>query len=373
MKLTYRLIGPAEEKLFDGFIAGHPKGHILQTYAWGQVKAATGWQPLRLVVEQDGRIVAAATLLKRSLPYIGRSIFYAPRGPVVDFHNPALFDFLLQAVRELALREGAILLKIDPDIPSTDEEVRELLLQRGFRLATEGTGFDGVQPRHVFRLDIRPPLEEIRKNFHPKTRYNIGLAERRGVTIKDDCTLEDLPVFYSILQETALRDRFLIRSYDYFLTLWKELVERGYAKLFMAYYEGQPIAGTLAFILGDKAWYLYGASSNRHRNVMPNYLLQWTMICWAKGQGCTLYDFRGVPGEVSEDHPLYGLYRFKKGFNGVFTEFIGEYDLVYSPFYYRLWRLAQPAHTLFRRFLFWRRKGSSGEAQRGPAREAADA
>ncbi|GFN22998.1 lipid II:glycine glycyltransferase FemX [Thermanaeromonas sp. C210] len=372
MKLTYRLIGPAEEKIFDAFIAGHPKGHILQTYAWGQVKASTGWQPLRLVVEEDGRIVAAASLLKRPLPYIGRSIFYAPRGPVVDFHNPALFDFLLGAIRELALKEGAILLKIDPDIPSTDGEVRELLLRKGFRLAAEGTGFDGVQPRHVFRLDLRPPLEEIRKNFHPKTRYNIGLAQRRGVNVKDDCTLEDLPVFYCLLQETALRDRFLIRSYDYFLTLWKELVERGYAKLFLAYYQGEPIAGTLAFILGDKAWYLYGASSNRHRNVMPNYLLQWTMICWAKEQGCTLYDFRGVPGLVSEDHPLYGLYRFKKGFSGTFTEFIGEYDLVYSPFYYRLWRLAQPAHALFRRLLFWRRKGRSGGATKGPSREAAD-
>lgn len=356
MNLTYRLIDPAEAKLFDKFVAAHPKGHILQTYAWGEVKAATGWQPLRLVVEEEGRIVAAVSLLKRRLPYIQKSIFYAPRGPVLDFSNTALFDFLLQAMKTLARREGAILLKIDPDIPSSNVEVKHLLQKRGFRLATAGTGFDGVQPRHVFRLDLRPSLEELKQNLHPKTRYNIGLAQRRGVTVKADCTLEDLAVFYDILQETALRDRFLIRSYDYFVILWKELVERGYAKLFMAYYQDQPIAGTLAFILGDKAWYMYGASSNRHRNVMPNYLLQWTMISWAKEQGCTLYDFRGVPGDLSEDNPLYGLYRFKKGFNGVFTEFIGEYDLVYSHLYYWIWRLAQPAYSLFRRFLFWRRK-----------------
>ncbi|MGB9859531.1 MAG: lipid II:glycine glycyltransferase FemX [Moorellaceae bacterium] len=369
MNWTYRLIGPEEEKLFDSFVAAHPKGHILQTYAWGEVKAATGWQPWRLVVEEEGKIVAAVSLLQRRLPYIRKSIFYAPRGPVVDFTHTSLCDFLLRAVKDLARQKGAILLKIDPDIPSENTQVRQWLQQKGFKLACAGTGFEGVQPRHVFRLDLRPSLEEIKQNFHPKTRYNIGLAQRKGVTVKAECTVEDLADFYRLLQETALRDRFLIRSYDYFLTLWKELVERGYAKLFLAYYQGRPIAGTLAFILGDKAWYMYGASSNRHRNVMPNYLLQWTMICWAKEQGCTLYDFRGVPGDLSEDHPLYGLYRFKKGFNGVFTEFIGEYDLVYSPLYYGIWRLAQPAYNLFRRFLFWRRKQETGS----PAPEGGDA
>ena len=96
----------------------------------------------------------------------------------------------------------------------------------------------------------------------------------------------------------------------------------------MAFHEGQPIAGTLAIHYGDKVWYLYGASSNEHRNLMPNYLLQWTMIQWAIETGCRIYDFRGVSGDVSEDNPLYGLYRFKKGFGGEFTEFVGEMDLV---------------------------------------------
>jgi lipid II:glycine glycyltransferase (peptidoglycan interpeptide bridge formation enzyme) len=115
-------------------------------------------------------------------------------------------------------------------------------------------------------------------------------------------------------------------------------------KLFMAYYEGRPIAGTLAFLFGDTAWYIYGASSNSYRNVMPNYLLQWTMIKWAKANNCTLYDFRGVPGHLTEENPLYGLYRFKKGFNGEYTEFVGEYDLVFSSAYYWLWTTLEPIY-----------------------------
>jgi lipid II:glycine glycyltransferase (peptidoglycan interpeptide bridge formation enzyme) len=300
-------------------------------------------------------------LLKRTLPGLRKSIFYSPRGPVLDFEREDVWRYLLSEVAALAGQEGAILWKIDPDIPVENEKVKELLLASGFRLAVAGSGFEGVQPRHVFRLDITPPAEEILASFHPKTRYNLRLAQKRGVTIKSDCAPEDLPVFYDLLTETARRDRFLIRSYSYFETIWRELVARDYARLFLAYYQGEPIAGTLAFIFGDKAWYLYGASSNRHRNVMPNYLLQWTMILWAKERGCRIYDFRGVPGkEVGEDHPLYGLYRFKKGFNGIFTEFIGEYDYVYSPFYYWLWQAAQPVYSRgISRLLWWRKKAES--------------
>lgn len=129
------------------------------------------------------------------------------------------------------------------------------------------------------------------------------------------------------------------------------------ASLFLAEYQGEVIAGTLAFIFGDKAWYIYGASSNRHRNVMPNYLLQWEMICWAKRAGCRFYDFRGVPGRVDEQHPLYGLYRFKKGFGGVYTEFIGEHDLVYRPLWYWAWNWGEPLYRRGVRYLLrWRRR-----------------
>jgi len=352
-----RLIEADEEKRFDEFIGSHPKGHFLQSFGWGEVKASTGWQPLRLVLEEHGDIVAAVSLLKRRLPYIKKSIIYAPRGPVVDFYNKELFTELLKAINRVAWEHRAIFLKIDPDIPESDARVKQLLKDAGFRLATRRMGFEGVQPRHVFRLDITPTPEELLANMHGKTRYNIRLAQKKGVEIKSDCTLDDLPVFYEILKETTIRDRFLVRSYSYFETIWREMVKRGYARLFMAYYRGQAIAGTLAFIMGDKAWYLYGASSNSHRNVMPNYLLQWTMINWAKEQGCTLYDFRGVPGDLNPENPLYGLYRFKKGFNGAFIEFLGEYDLVYSPFYYWLWHTVIPVYSKgFRRLLFWRKK-----------------
>lgn len=353
-----RLIEPKDKDYFNDFAAHAPKGHILQSFEWGEIKGRGEWQPLRLLVE-DGQGIpqAALSILKRRIPGLGKTIFYAPRGPVGDTDNWDLLDFLMDEAKKLGRRYGALFLKIDPDIPVEDRRFGEYLKSRGFVRTEKGEGFEGVQPRFVFRLDLTPGAGELFNRFHPKTRYNIRLAERKGVQIQDNPGKDELPVFYELLKETTERDKFLVRSYDYFSDLWDYLTPAGYLKLFMAYYEGKPVAGTLAFLFGNKAWYIYGASSNASRNVMPNYLLQWTMIKWAVESGCTLYDFRGVPGDLSEENPLYGLYRFKKGFNGEYTEFIGEYDLVFSPFLYTLWNTLEPLYQKnIRRLISFKKK-----------------
>ncbi len=342
MALETRLLQEKDKELFDHFMATSPKGHILQTWEWGDLKAFTGWTPLRLAVFEDEKIVGAMSILKRPLPILGYSLFYSSRGPVLDINRQDVWQALLAGAKEQAKLHKAAFLKIDPDVLSEDEKWQKAIQEAGFISAVKGEGFESVQPRYVYRLDISPDEDILLANCHQKTRYNIRLAEKKGVQIKKDCPKEDLPVFYEILTETAKRDQFLIRSYAYFEHFYDLLVPQGLASLFLATYEDQVIAGTLVFLLGDKCWYIYGASSNQHRNKMPNYLIQWQMIRWAKEHGATMYDFRGVPGDVPEDHHLYGLVKFKKGFNGDFTQFIGEYDLVYHPFFYRFYQLAEP-------------------------------
>ncbi|MFY9216850.1 MAG: peptidoglycan bridge formation glycyltransferase FemA/FemB family protein [Tepidanaerobacteraceae bacterium] len=349
--MEIKIIKQEEKELFNEFMAWGPKGHILQSYEWGEVKRRTGWEPIRLLVMDGGKPVAGISILKRRLPIPGfnKCIFYAPRGPVADYSDEKTLKFLFTQVKAIAKKHGSVFLKIDPDIKAPDERVVKNLRSVGFTHVDSGKDFDGIQPKFVFRLDINnKSLDEIMAGFHHKTRYNIRLAARRGVTVKVG-EREDLKPFYDILEETCIRDKFLIRGFDYFETLWDELVEKGLARLFMAEYEGKYIAGTLAFIFGDKAWYIYGASSNSHRNVMPIYALQWEMIKWAKENNCTMYDFRGVSGDLSSDNPLYGLYRFKKGFNGEFTEFIGEFDLPLSPFFYYLWVHVIPGYRKLRK------------------------
>ncbi|MBI5166953.1 MAG: peptidoglycan bridge formation glycyltransferase FemA/FemB family protein [candidate division NC10 bacterium] len=355
-----------ERSQWNQYMLRSPKGHILQSFEWGELKARTGWTPLRLAVVDGGEFRAGISLLKRRIPgSLGRTILYAPRGPVADFADREALSFLFEDLKLRAPTHRAILLKVDPAV--TAEEEGGTLSTLGLSRASGFEAFGGVQPQCVFRLDLGPSLEGLLQRMEPKTRYNIRLAAKKGVEVEGDCHRDDLKTFYGLLVETAIRDGFLIRSYNYFEGIWEELVGYGLGRLFLARYKGEVIAGTLALIFGDKCWYIYGASSNRHRNLMPNHALQWEMIKWAKSQGCIWYDFRAVPCDPHPGHPLSGLYRFKKGFGARFYRFVGEYDLVFSPFDLWIWDLAQGLHRRLKGILrFWESMGPRPSSEEGP-------
>ena len=259
MKYSAKWIDKEEKERFNSFISNHPKGHAMQTWEWGEIKGRTGWRPWRLVLEADGNIVAAATVLERNLPLIRDPIFYCPRGPVTDMEDGGKLDTIFEAIQKLAQKRRAILLKIDPDIPSSNKELKDYLQTRNFRQLDKGKDFEGVQPKYVFRLDISAAEDALMANMHHKTRYNIRLASKKGVEIRIG-SREDLPVFYEVLKETTERDKFLVRAYSYFEDLYDTLVPADLAQLFVAEFEGKIVAGTLAFITGQKTWYIYGAS-----------------------------------------------------------------------------------------------------------------
>lgn len=341
--MEVKVVEERERARFNAHIA-RLGGDLLQSYEWGEIKGQTGWEPLRLIAFDKDQVKAALSILQRQLPLLNSPIFYAPRGPVMDFTDTAALDCLLGRVEELARARGAVMLKIDPPVPKSRQDVAKILSSRGFHHVEKGLAFDGVQPRFVMQLDISPSEGAILTEMKGKTRYNIRYGERKGVRIKENCTRRDLAIFYQILLETAQRDNFTVRSYPYFELLWDHLVPKGMGKLFMASYQGEYLAGAFLFRLGPIAWYVYGASSNQQRNLMPNYLLQWAMIKWAKRNGCRIYDFRGVSGDLDPDSPLYGLYRFKTGFSASLVEYLGEYDLPYRPVVYGLWRRSEPWH-----------------------------
>lgn len=310
---------------YEAFLQRHPKGHFAQSALWAKQKPAWTWQAL-ICRDEAGQIKGTIAFLIRKMPIVRRKMMYVCRGPVCDLEDKATFAELIAAAKELAKREKAYVIKIDPDVPSTNVDFAKTLEDLGFRTRDTGKNFEAIQPKYVFRLYLNDRTEEeILASFHQKWRYNIRLAVKKGVEVRL-CGKEMVPEFARIMVETGVRDNFATRPPEYFSAMLDNLGE--HCRLYMAFYEGKPIAGTLAILYGDKVWYLYGASSNEYRNLMPNYLLQWNMIQWAIENHCRVYDFRGVSGDISEDNPHYGLYRFKKGFGGEFTEFVGEYDYV---------------------------------------------
>ena len=337
--MTCRIIGPKDREKWDQFVAGSKNSPILQAYEWGELKGAFGWEPIRIAIEADGQIKAAVSVLKRKIPGFNKTIFYAPRGPVIDFTDGALLGELLAAIETEAIKHNAIVLKIDPDIDENDTAGVAALKAAGFRKAGRQ-----IQPRATSIIDLTRDLASIMQGFEPKTRYNIRLAEKKGVAVREESNSDGVARFYALHRETSRRDNFLVHNLTYYKKLEELLCPRGMAKIFTAYYEGEPIAAVFIFCFGSKVWYMFGASSAKYRAVMPNHALHYTVIGWAKAHGFSTYDLWGIPAEPKEGHPLYGVYRFKKGFNGQIVKLVGVYDLPYR----KLW------YMLFDRGVIWR-------------------
>jgi lipid II:glycine glycyltransferase (peptidoglycan interpeptide bridge formation enzyme) len=313
------------------FVNNHKNGHFLQSPQWAQVKKGWRWRGV-LAYDEAGQLAGALSVLIRPLP-LGLSILYAPRGPVCDRQDRDMIHMLLEGVRDIARHFNALLFLLDPDVPDNDDLFRSIMFQEDFTEQTS-EALDNIQAQYVMRVPLAGRTEEdVFAGFCSKTRYNVRVALRRGVELQQYSGGEAIPdeairTFARLMKTTGERDHFLTRSPEYFKSVLSQLGNN--ATLFLAYLDGQPIAGTIGVFQGKKAWYLYGASSNDHRDAMPNYLLQWEMIRRAIAQGCTFYDLRGVPGDLTPDNPLYGLYRFKKGFSGDYTKFSGLYIYKYK-------------------------------------------
>ena len=323
------IITEAQIPEYEAFIQRHPKGHFAQSVLWAKQKPMWDWKAI-VSRDETGTIKGSmAVLIRKIIPGMPFTMMYACRGPVTDLGDRETLRDLTEGAKQLAKQYHSYVIKIDPDVPSSETEYREILESLGYKLTGGGAEFDAIQPQYVFRLNVENKTsEELLMALPQSTRRKVRTAEKKGVEFKI-CGKEAVPEFADLMLTTGLRDGFVTRDASYFSDMLDNLGE--HCRLYMAYYEGQPIAGTLAIWFGDKVWYLYGASANEHRNLMPNYALQWKMIEWAVEQGCRIYDFRGVPGQVGEDHPLYGLYKFKLGFGGDYVEFVGEMDMVLKP------------------------------------------
>ena len=314
---------------YEAFLQSHPKGHFAQSVLWAKQKPMWKWEAI-VSRDQNGKIKGSlAVMIRKIVPGLPFTMMYGCRGPVTDLDDRETMKDLVDGAKKLAKKYHSYVIKIDPDVPSTETAYTKMLEELGFRLTGGGATFDAIQPQYVFRLNTEGKTsEELLMSLPQSTRRKVRAGAKKGVTVEIRGK-EAVPDFARLMLETGVRDGFVTREASYFENMLDNLGE--HARLYMAYYEGQAIAGTLAIWYGDKVWYLYGASSNEHRNLMPNYMLQWSMIEWAVEKGCRIYDFRGVPGRVGEDHPLYGLYKFKLGFGGDYVEFVGEMDMVLNP------------------------------------------
>jgi len=317
---------------WDRYVAA-ANGNFLQTTLWGQLKGAFGWEWELVTAGHPRRPEGGALMLYRGLPLRLGKIAYVPRGPVIDWNDHKSVAEIFFSLEYFARNEHAWALWVEPELPDTPEN-RAQLTALGLRESTRT-----VQPPRTIHIDLSGSEEEILARMKSKTRYNIRLAERKGVTVRKG-SKADVETFYGLMTETGERDEFGIHSAEYYRQALS--LPKRHSVLLLAEVAGAPVAGLIAFALGKTAWYFYGASSQHHREKMPTYALQWEAIRWARSRGCTRYDLWGIPDADEEtleaefterSDGLWGVYRFKRGFGGEVVRYVGLWEKSLHPLY----------------------------------------
>lgn len=315
---------------WDRLVEQTPESHILETSTWGELKSAFGWRAVQVIRGQCG-----AQILFRRLP-VGFSMAYIPRGPVGPV---AGWENLWSDIDLICRRERAILLLVEPNLFEGDSGNHSTNLPSGFSPAIQS-----IQPRRTIIIDLRGEEADILARMKQKTRYNIRLAQKRGIQILSS---QDLEMFHQLMMETGDRDEFGVHSLEYYQRAYNLFFPLGKCELLFAFYDEQPLAALMVFSHGKTAWYFYGASSDHYREYMPTYLLQFEAMRWARTQGCLYYDLWGVPDVDEADleenfiqrkDGLWGVYRFKRGFGGELRRAVAPWQRVYQPILYPFYR-----------------------------------
>ncbi|HEV2251089.1 MAG TPA: peptidoglycan bridge formation glycyltransferase FemA/FemB family protein [Candidatus Limnocylindria bacterium] len=316
---------------WDAAAARGPDGHVMQSSAWASIRERQGW-----TAEFLRPAGAHALVLWRPLPG-GLRFGYCPRGPVA---SPAQ---LPEALRALAARaretKGALVLKVDPE--RTADECGAALNAAGF---VAGPDIQPVVATLVLGLDKDP--DALLAGFEKDTRWSVRQPEKRGVELYQGTTDEDLGAFYDLYALTGRRAGFITRTEAYYRTVWRTLIDAGLATLWLAAHGDRPVAGAMTWHCGDREVYQYGATNDAGRKVYAAYGLLWRCIGEAQARGARAFDFGGIPADPDDvNDPMHGPYRFKKGFGGTVTHWVGAHDAVPRPLAYRAFRLLEPAYT----------------------------
>ncbi len=325
-----RPINPPEKERFDRIVS-----HPLQSFAWGEFRKKTGVAVERIGIFDNETLVSGFQVTFHPIPHTPYTAGYLPKGLMPD-------EQMLAAIRDIGKRHNALFVKLEPNVsanvnnPSAHDVVANFL---------ESHGCVAGRPlftKYTFLLDLTPSEEDLLAKMRPKTRYNINLAKKKGVAVVEDSTNDGLVDYLRVLTETTKRQKFYAHDTTYFQKMWDTLAPTGMMHIFKAMYEGKALTVWIVFTFNGKLYYPYGASSRENKDVMASNLMMWEVIKFGKKEGCASFDMWGSLGpDPDPKDPFYGFHRFKEGYGGVLTQYVGTFDYVINPQYYKLFRVIE--------------------------------
>lgn len=328
--MSIKLLTDTDQKIYDSVII-----HPVQTWNWGEFQKSQGHTIFRFgVFDSKDKIKTAFTVSFHTIPKTKYSIGTILRGPKVT-------EEILKAVKKIAQEQNAIFVKFEPDIAKSEASMNFANLVVSPKVA--------FYP-HTFKVDLTKPEEKLLSDMHSKTRYNIKIANRYGVEIKEMTNDKGFEIYLKLLFDTTKRQGFYLHTLKYHRDLWKILKDTDMPHIMLASYQGQVLSAFMLFKLKDQLFYPYGASLDIHREVMAPTLLMWESIKLGQKMKCNTFDMWGCLGpDAKEGENGYGFHRFKQGFNGNPYEYVGTYDFVINPFLYKLYNLVDKIRWKFLR------------------------
>lgn len=319
--ITIRSVNPSEKMQWNS-IATHP----LQSWEWGEFRERMGIDVVRLGVYKNNTLTDIIQLTFHKIPYTPFTIGYFPKGSIP---TPEMIDSLQKIGKE----KKAIYIQLEPNCTELQYPLSSIkhLRQSHHPMFT----------KHTFIIDCTKSEEELLKDMHSKTRYNIKVAIKKGVTTREDNSDDAFDSYEKLSDETTSRQGFFAHNHIYHKTVWSMLHKAGIAKMFISTYKNKTLAAWMLFVWNKRVYYPYGASSREHRDVMAPTLLLWEIVKWAKKEGFTSFDLWGALGpDPDPNDPWYGFHKFKQGFNPSLITYVGSYDLVIQPILYKLFIVA---------------------------------
>ncbi|OGD85328.1 hypothetical protein A2164_04495 [Candidatus Curtissbacteria bacterium RBG_13_35_7] len=292
--------------------------HVIQSWEWGEFRRKTGLNLVRLGHYEGDKLLSAYQLTFHKVPVFPQTIGYMPKGPMPD-------EKMVETLREIAGTNNAAFIKLEPNIISTKgPKIKDQLIKLGLTLSNKP-----LFTKYNFLIDLSKTEGQLLSAMHPKTRYNIGLAQRYGVEVYESTDDIDFDIYLKLYFETCRRQKYFGHTPQYHKLVWQTLSKAKMARLLIARYRSKPLVAWMILNFKDTMYYPYGGSSLEYKEVMASNLVAWEAIKLAKKMGLKIFDMWGALGQkASEKDPWYGFHRFKAGYGPTHVEYIGTYDLI---------------------------------------------
>ena len=326
-----------DRKKLDDFFSNHPTANFRQSFAWGQIKSLAGWEPLYLYVENNNTIEASILILKKKIPFLGKSIFYGCRGPVVDWSNLDVLDQLIKGVVKQAKLHKSIFIRIDPE-PDDEAFTKQQLQSLGF-LPVDCPYTSWNRTRYEIRVMLDDSEEELFKRIRRTTRQNINSGYRKGITVDIGYKDGDDRRFYELLHQLETKKNAISHNFEYYKKVIDEIITNGNGELIKAIYDDTIVSAMILSFISDRCWAVYMANDYNYRKLMPNKLVMWEGIKLAKQRGCKFFDMGATQG--SSFNRNSSLDSYKMSYKPEIIHFPEYFDLPFSPYLYKLFTMSE--------------------------------